>query len=64
MMMRVGPVLRPSDSQSDGPGYNCQMQKLVLLSPDRAPAKFLDVAFPARERLLVEAEKTNDGRWT
>ena len=64
MMTLGGQVLKLSDSQSDGLGYNCQMQKLVLLWQGRAPAKFSEVAFPATGRLLVVVVMINGGTWT
>ena len=63
-MMRLGGlVLKHSALPFGVLGYNCQMQKLVLLSPDRAPAKFSEVASPATGRLLVVVARINAGRW-
>ena len=63
MTMLGGQVLKLFASQSEGLGYKSRKQRHALLSPDRAPAKFSEVASPATGRLLVVVVRNSGGKW-
>eukprot|EP00973_Karenia_brevis_P091509 12407837-Karenia_brevis.AAC.1 len=63
-MMLEDQGLKHFASQSDGLAYSYQMQKHGRSFQGRVLDKSFKAVFQAMARLLVEAEKTNDGRWT